>query len=58
MILKVKKMNLKAKLPEYAKEGDAGMDLFALEKIIVPVGKTAKICTGISVEIQIGRAHV
>jgi dUTP pyrophosphatase len=54
MILKVKKVNSEARLPEYAKEGDAGMDLFALEKIIVPVGKIAKIRTGISVEIPCG----
>jgi dUTP pyrophosphatase len=54
MILKVKKLNSDAKLPEYAKEGDAGMDLFACEEVSVPVGKMAKIHTGISVEVPEG----
>ncbi len=41
-------------MPEYAKEGDAGMDLFACEEVVVTVGKIAKIHTGISVEVPDG----
>ncbi|MEI6843527.1 MAG: dUTP diphosphatase [bacterium] len=54
MILKVKKLHPDAKLPEYARAGDAGMDLFAPEDVVVPKGKTAKIKSGISVEIPEG----
>ena len=54
MILKVKKVENEAKLPSYAHPGDAGMDLFALEKTIVPKGQIAKVRTGISIEILEG----
>lgn len=54
MILKVKKIIFDAKLPSYAKEGDAGMDLYSSEETIVPVGAIVKVHTGISVEIPNG----
>lgn len=54
MILEVKKIDAKAKLPTYSHLGDAGMDLFAFEDTKVEVGKIAKIRTGISMEIPIG----
>jgi dUTP pyrophosphatase len=51
MKLKVKKINPEARMPAYAHIGDAGMDLFSLEEVKVGVGETAKIKTGISIEI-------
>ncbi len=54
MILKVKKIEKDAKLPAYAKDGDAGMDIFALEKTVAVRGKITKIRTGISIELQDG----
>jgi dUTP pyrophosphatase len=54
MIIKVKKLHSEAKLPLYARSGDAGMDLFTPETVIVPKGKIAEIHTGISVEIPDG----
>lgn len=43
-----------AKIPTYAKVGDAGMDIFALEDIEVKPGETKLIRTGIKVAIPIG----
>lgn len=54
MILGVKKVDFEAKLPAYAHPGDAGMDLFALENTIVPVGKIVRIRTGVAMEIPDG----
>lgn len=49
--LKVKKINEEAKLPEYAHESDAGMDLFSVEEKIIEPGETALIKTGIIIEL-------
>ncbi len=54
MKLKVKKVHSDAKLPHYANAHDAGMDLFALEEVIVKKGEIARIRTGISLEIPEG----
>jgi dUTP pyrophosphatase len=54
MQLKVKKVDSEAKLPNYAHSYDAGMDLFALEEVKIKPGETAKIRSGIAVEIPEG----
>lgn len=54
MKLKVKKVHPEAKLPKYAHPYDAGMDLFSLEEIKIKPGETARIRSGISVEIPEG----
>jgi dUTP pyrophosphatase len=54
MNLKIKKVNPEAKLPEYAHEGDAGMDLFALENVTVLPGKIARVRSGVAMEIPEG----
>lgn len=54
MELKVKKLNPEAKLPQYAKPGDAGMDLFALEETILAPGQFVGVATGIVMEIPEG----
>ena len=51
MKLKIKKIHPEAKLPEYANSGDAGMDLFALEKVIVKPGEIKRIRSGIAMEL-------
>lgn len=43
-----------AVLPEYAKPGDAGMDVFAAEDIIIKPGETVIIPTGIKMAIPEG----
>ena len=43
-----------AKMPEYAKQGDSGADLFSVEDVFIPIGKHALIDTGISVQLPPG----
>lgn len=52
--IKIKRLDPEAKLPSYAHLGDAGMDLYALEKVAVPAGASARIRTGVAVEIPDG----
>jgi len=54
MKLKVKKLHPHAKLPTYANPHGAGMDLYALERVVAKVGEITHIRTGISVEIPEG----
>jgi dUTP pyrophosphatase len=54
MEIKVKKLDERAKVPEYAHDTDAGMDFFALEDTTVPSGRSATVSTGIAVEISTG----
>jgi len=50
-ILKVKKISELARLPEYAHNGDVGMDLFSIEEKIIGPGETVLIHTGIKIEL-------
>jgi dUTP pyrophosphatase len=52
--IKVKRLNPDAVLPKYAHEGDAGMDLFSCEDIIVKAGERSLVSTGLSIEFQEG----
>ncbi len=54
MKIKVKKLKENAKLPTHGHPGDAGMDFYAAEDAIFPVGKQAKVHTGVAVEIPEG----
>ena len=54
MILKVKKLGPDAILPSYAHPGDAGMDMYSNETVTIAPGQTAKIKSGISMEIPEG----
>jgi len=54
--IKIKKLKDGVKLPNYAHEGDAGMDLFASEKITVPARSRTKVPTGVAMEIPEGFA--
>lgn len=49
--LKIKKINDLAKMPEYAHDGDAGMDLFSIEDKVIQSGETTLIHTGIKIEL-------
>ena len=51
MKLKIKKLTSTATLPQYAHAGDAGMDLFALESIVIKKGERVQVKTGIAMEI-------
>lgn len=49
--LKVKKLNEDAIIPRFAHKGDVGMDLYAIEEVIIPKNETRLIKTGISIEL-------
>jgi len=54
MIVKFKKLQGIAKIPAYAHNDDAGMDLFSCDDIMIKVGKRELIQTGISIELPVG----
>lgn len=54
MKLKIKKVDPEARLPEFAHEHDAGMDLFALEEVKVKPGEIGRIRSGVALEIPEG----
>ncbi len=51
---KIKKVKENAIIPCYAKQGDAGMDLFSTEKYILKPGERVLVSTGISTEFPEG----
>lgn len=54
MKLKFKKLHPNAVVPSYATDGDAGLDLSALEATVIPAGERQLVKTGIAVELQPG----
>ena len=51
MILKIQKLTDDAIVPQYAHLDDSGMDLFAVESAVIPVGGRKLIKTGISIQL-------
>ena len=47
-------LNSNVRLPEYAHDTDAGLDIFALEEITINPGETKIIPTGIKVAVPEG----
>jgi len=54
MKIKIKKLDKKARLPEYAHTTDAGMDLSSLEDLIIDPGESIICKTGIAMAIPVG----
>ena len=52
--IKVLKLNQLAITPRYEHSGDAGLDLFSVEDMEIPVGESRLIRTGIAIEIPMG----
>ena len=50
-ILKIKKINDKAIIPSYAHEGDAGLDLYAVQELTLNPGGRGLVHTGIQIEL-------
>lgn len=50
-ILKIRKLHPDAVIPQYAKEGDSGFDLVAIEDALIHPGETKLVRTGIAVEL-------
>ncbi|MEM3113357.1 MAG: dUTP diphosphatase [Candidatus Pacearchaeota archaeon] len=54
MIIKLKKLNKDAVIPKYAREGDAGFDLFSTMNYKLKPGERKLIGTGLAFEIPKG----
>ena len=54
MKIKIKKLNEEAKIPSYAHFDDAGMDLYAVEDILIKVGERVQVPTGLAMELPVG----
>lgn len=54
MKLGFKKVHPDAKLPSYAHEGDAGMDVYAVEDVFLKIGVPTIVQTGLVAEIPTG----
>jgi dUTP pyrophosphatase len=52
--VKIKRLHDAAVIPQYAREGDAGFDLVAVEDVIVEPGQTVKVPTGLAFELPPG----
>lgn len=54
MVLRIKKFDKEAKLPCYANKGDAGLDLYSNEELLLRVGERVLVSTGIAMAIPSG----
>ena len=54
--LRVRKLHEYARLPTRAHRDDAGLDLYALERIALAPGERASVRTGVAVELAAGQA--
>lgn len=52
--LSIKKVDERAKLPTVGYQGDAGLDLHAIEKTVIPAGARVLVRTGIAMAIPQG----
>ncbi|GIM27465.1 deoxyuridine 5'-triphosphate nucleotidohydrolase [Clostridium polyendosporum] len=50
-LLKVHRIHEDAILPNYAHEGDAGLDLYSVEELLLESGETKLVKTGIRIEL-------
>lgn len=58
MILKIKKTNSEARLPEYAHPGDVGLDMFSLEDYDLKLGERRTFFVGFALEFPNGFAAI
>ena len=56
MNLRIARLDERARVPTRAHDGDAGLDLYALEDAVLAPGERASVPTGIAVEIPPGQA--
>ncbi|MFA6072948.1 MAG: dUTP diphosphatase [Candidatus Woesearchaeota archaeon] len=54
MKLKIKKLNPDAKIPAYARENDAGFDIFSIEQYTLKPNERKSFSTGIAFELEPG----
>jgi dUTP pyrophosphatase len=58
MKLKIKKLKDDAKLPSYARPGDVGMDMYAMETVTIAAGGQHRFWHGFALEFQEGYAAI
>lgn len=58
MQIKIKKLKDGAILPKYAHPGDVGMDMYAMEEMVIPAGAHARIYHGFALEFPVGYAAI
>lgn len=56
MNLRIARLDERARLPTRAHDGDAGLDLYALDDALLAPGQRTSVPTGIAVEIPPGQA--
>ena len=54
MHIAIKKLHPDAEIPQYAHPGDAGMDFFSVEDVVIKPHESALVKTGISMAIPSG----
>lgn len=54
MKIRVKKLHPDAKVPAFAHPGDAGMDLYSVEDMVLAPGERGSVPTGIAIELPDG----
>ena len=52
--IKIKKTHPDTIIPEYAHDGDSGMDVYSVEELIIPSGERRLVGSGLSFEIPEG----
>lgn len=52
--IKIKKLNPEAIIPSYAHEGDAGLDLYSVEDVIIKPYERFAVPTGLAIELPSG----
>jgi dUTP pyrophosphatase len=52
--IKIKKLHEDAIVPNFAHDGDAGMDLYSTQTIVIHPGERVSVPTGIAIEMPLG----
>ena len=54
MILKIKKLNQEAVVPQYIRQGDAALDLYSCESLVITPNSRKLVSTGVAMAIPLG----
>ena len=54
MEILIKKLDERAKLPAYASEASVGIELYALDKVVLAPGERVSVATGIALALPVG----
>lgn len=54
MEILIKRLNEKAKLPNYVSESASGIDIYSLDEIVVQPGQKSVVATGVAIAIPVG----